>query len=299
MTRRVRAEALEDFTTGVLESFDLPVDDARLCAKVLVAADLEGVRSHGSARLGFYAHRLAKGLIDPRPEIRVTGDSPFGVTIDGGNGMGQVVSDFAMDYVIAQAKEGVSACATVCNSNPFGSAGYYAQQAARSGLMGVALSNESAWAEPERGSERSFGASSLALAAPATDQRPFLFDASASGLVANVLCTVLSGACGPHCGKEIRDFGEESSTGHFFAALNVNAFRSIENFTADMNALIGGFGGSAPAPGSDQLLVRSEQEREAAEERRTHGIPMAPAVLEALRELARERGLDGALPAPF
>ncbi len=184
---RVEADALQGFLGAVFESFEIPAADARLCADVLVAADLNGVDSHGSARLPFYVHKLAKGLINPRPQVRIARESAIGAVIDGDNGMGPVVSQFAMDYCLRRGREGDGGCASVHNSNHFGIAGYYALQAVEHGLIGFCLTNGSPLVAPTFGREKMVGANPIALAVPAGVEPPFLLDMSTCAVAAGKL----------------------------------------------------------------------------------------------------------------
>ena len=58
--------------------------------------------------------------------------------IDGHNGMGQLISVYAMKKAIEKAKKTGVGIVTVCESNHFGIAGYYAKMACDEGLLGMA-----------------------------------------------------------------------------------------------------------------------------------------------------------------
>ena len=92
----VRAEALSDFCTRVFERMDVPPEDARITADVLVQANLRGVDSHGVARLARYVNGLRDGMMVARPEVAVVAETPTTVTFDAGAGLGQPVSYRAM-----------------------------------------------------------------------------------------------------------------------------------------------------------------------------------------------------------
>ncbi len=74
-----------------------------MTARVLVAADLRGIASHGVARLGRYIKGLAGGLHRSRRRVRRRASRrPAVAAIDARNGIGQVVSELAMDMAIAR-----------------------------------------------------------------------------------------------------------------------------------------------------------------------------------------------------
>ena len=73
---RVDAESLKSFCERVFRKLDVPDDDARITADVLVAADLRGIDSHGVARLRRYADGLRSGMMVARPDVQVVAESP-------------------------------------------------------------------------------------------------------------------------------------------------------------------------------------------------------------------------------
>jgi LDH2 family malate/lactate/ureidoglycolate dehydrogenase len=67
----VDAEAAEAFGRRLLVAHDLPKEDAATVARCLVKADLRGVDTHGLQTLPHYLGRVRRGLINPRPNLRV------------------------------------------------------------------------------------------------------------------------------------------------------------------------------------------------------------------------------------
>ncbi len=80
--------------------------------------------------------------------------------------------------------------------------------------------------------------------------------------------------------------------GHFFGAMRVDAFRPAAEFKRDMDDWINGFRTAATLPGHDKVLVPGDPEREMEEERRTKGIPLLPAVVADLQQLAGKMDLS-------
>lgn len=177
---RVDLEILARFVSEVLETYDVPSDHADLTADVLVAADLAGIDSHGVSRLFYYTHKLAKGLVEPRPAPRIVSEGAGGCVIDGDNGLGPVASQMAMDWCLAHAADGVGACATVRRSNHYGIAGYYARQAVQEGMIGISLTNATTFVVPTFGRKPMFGTNPIAVAVPAGEERPFILDMATS-----------------------------------------------------------------------------------------------------------------------
>ena len=71
-------------------------------------------------------------------------ETPVSAVIDGHNGMGQLISIFAMKKAIEKAKQTGVGMVSVRESNHFGIAGYYAKMASEEGLLGMACTNSEA-----------------------------------------------------------------------------------------------------------------------------------------------------------
>jgi LDH2 family malate/lactate/ureidoglycolate dehydrogenase len=108
-------------------------------------------------------------------------------------------------------------------------------------------------------------------------------------LVIGLLAGTLGGAA---MGKDVIDFNHDSSsvtnTGQAIAAINVAAFGDLDEFKASVDALIGDLRGSNRMPGVDRILVPGERSHETRQQRRSHGIPIAPALQRNLDLLADE-----------
>jgi LDH2 family malate/lactate/ureidoglycolate dehydrogenase len=102
---RVDLKALQKFASKVFEKMGLSPPDAALEAEVLVWANLSGVDSHGVLRIPWYIELVEKGQMNPRPNIQVLRETPAVLIIEGDQAFGPVVTVFAMDKVIAKAKQ--------------------------------------------------------------------------------------------------------------------------------------------------------------------------------------------------
>ena len=95
-------------------------EDAAIVADNLVTSDSRGLFSHGLMRTRAYVKRLQTGSNDPLATPAVVGKSGATAIVDGCNGMGQVVGEFAMKHAIAQAREYGAGVVVVRGSNHFG-----------------------------------------------------------------------------------------------------------------------------------------------------------------------------------
>lgn len=177
---RIDATVLQRFTADVLVGFGVRRDDAEISAEVLIASDLRGIDSHGCPRLGSYADRLRKNLINLTPELRVIAETPATIAFDADNGLGHPAAYHAMRRCIEKAKETGFCMATVRNSNHFGIAGYYAMMALEAGLCGIAMTNATPLVVPTFAREPYLSTGPIAAAFPAGKERPIVIDFATS-----------------------------------------------------------------------------------------------------------------------
>jgi LDH2 family malate/lactate/ureidoglycolate dehydrogenase len=163
----VEEQALRAWTIALLQSVDTALDLAADVAEVLIASDLRGIASHGTARLPQYLKLVKAGVLDPsaRP-VRETG-KPALARFDANNGWGQPAGRIATDDAITRAHEFGVAISLVHNANHYGIAGWYAMRMAREGLIGVSLTNAAPMVAPTRARVPMLGTNPIAVAAPA------------------------------------------------------------------------------------------------------------------------------------
>jgi L-2-hydroxycarboxylate dehydrogenase (NAD+) len=113
-------------------------------------------------------------------------------------------------------------------------------------------------------------------------------------LLVDVLCGVLSGACYADLVNPKTADGRPlpSGLGHFFGALQVQAFRPVAEFKAAMDDLQQRLRNAPKAEGQDRIYIHGEKEFEEAERRSREGIPLSPKVLAELGEIARELDVE-------
>jgi LDH2 family malate/lactate/ureidoglycolate dehydrogenase len=114
------------------------------------------------------------------------------------------------------------------------------------------------------------------------------------GLMVDVLAGVLPGAgyANNIYPKSAEGKALPANVGHFFGALRVDGFRPPDEFKATMDDIIRRLRESSKADGRERIYIHGEKEFEMADERRKHGIPLHPKVVEDLRTIAEETGVD-------
>lgn len=163
---RYCAESLKDLAAKVATAAGVPADDAAILADSLVAADLAGTSTHGLSRLAIYVKRIQKGLINPKAEIRIDRKRAATLSVDAGNGLGQVQAVKVLDRLIPMAKTAGVASATIRNSQHFGAVSYYCNRAADRDMILIATTSCEPAMSPEGGCEAFFGTNPVAASFP-------------------------------------------------------------------------------------------------------------------------------------
>lgn len=177
----VRAEPLQRFCTDVLIELDVPPDQAAAIAGNLVDADLRGIASHGIVRFPIYVERLSAGVVNPRPNVRVTRETGTTAVVDGDNGMGQWVGMRAMQVAIDKGLPGVCSFVSVRNSNHFGAAGYYSAMAVVHDMIGLSFTIGGVnHMTPWGGAQAILGNNPFSIALPAGEEGPVVLDMACS-----------------------------------------------------------------------------------------------------------------------
>ena len=169
-------QALYSFTESVFLAMGCSAKDATTATKVLIAADLRGIDSHGVARLSGYVRLWEAGRINSTPNLSIVHETPSTAVVDGDAGLGLVVAPYAMQIAIDKAKQVGTGWVSVKNSNHFGIAGYHAMMALEHDMIGMAMTNASAIVAPTFSSEKMLGTNPIAVAIPAGNEPAFVAD---------------------------------------------------------------------------------------------------------------------------
>ncbi len=177
---RIPVDVVERFILAVFTRLGVPPEEARICADVLIAADLRGIESHGVGRLKYYYDRIQAGRQTVQTAVEVVHDTETTAVLDGHHGMGHVIAQRAMRLAIDKAMAHGLGAVTVRNGTHFGIAGYYALMAAKEGMMGLCVTNARPAIAPTWGTEPMLGTNPIAFAAPSDGPFPFCFDGATS-----------------------------------------------------------------------------------------------------------------------
>jgi LDH2 family malate/lactate/ureidoglycolate dehydrogenase len=111
-------------------------------------------------------------------------------------------------------------------------------------------------------------------------------------MIIGLLAGTLGGAA---MGRDVIDFNHDDSsvtnTGQAIAAINIAAFGDVAMFKRSVDALVRDFRHSSRMPGVDRILVPGERSHETRLTRTKGGIPIAPALMRGLDQVADELGM--------
>jgi len=352
--RTIDFDTLEAYMKDVFCAVGLPEGDAAICADVLIESDKRGIDSHGIGRLKpIYIDRIREGVINPITEIETIKIGPTTAVLDGHNGMGQVVSKYAMALAIQKAKAYGMGMVAVRNSNHYGIAGYYTTMATEEGLIGITGTNARPSIAPTFGIENMLGTNPMTFGIPTDEDFPFVLDCATSvtqrgkievyqrlgkelpsgwvigadgeprtdteavlvdlvtggaaltplggigevlggykgygyATVVEILSAALQGGAflkalsGIHEGKKV-PYG----LGHFFMAIDVEAFTSLEAFKETTGQILRELRASKKAPGHDRIYTPGEKEHLARLQRQVTGVPINEALEKDIAEIQR------------
>jgi len=113
------------------------------------------------------------------------------------------------------------------------------------------------------------------------------------GLMVEIFCGQLAGNPWSGVIPRTHEGGDSGETGHMFMAWRVDAFRDLDDFTAEMDAMVARLREMDVAEDyrGQTVLIPGDPEAEAEEVNARLGVPVRRAVLAELEELAKDLGV--------
>ena len=164
------------FAREIFESVGVAPIDAAIWAETLIWANLRGVDSHGVLRIPRYVELLAKGEINPIPNLRLLKSVGAIALLDADRAPGPVAMHRAMDEAIEHAKTVHVGWCVARHITHAGAVGHFALKAASAGMIGVVMT-ASVPLMAYHGSKGSvLSTNPIAIAVPAAHRPPLLLD---------------------------------------------------------------------------------------------------------------------------
>jgi LDH2 family malate/lactate/ureidoglycolate dehydrogenase len=178
--RALDAGRLSAAVARIFAALGVPGPDAEIVAQDLVAADLEGVASHGVMLVPMYVDRMLAGSVLPRATGEIVSDTGGAVVLDAANALGQVTARRAVRLAVERARMCGLGAVAVRNAFHFGTAGRYARMMADDGCVGIVMSNTRPLMPAPGGAEALVGNNPLAIALPSAGEHPVEVDMALS-----------------------------------------------------------------------------------------------------------------------
>lgn len=177
---RIQSDELQALARTVLQAARVSPANAESVAEALVAAELDGLASHGLSRLLAYAGQAACGKVDghAQPVVRVAGAAA--VVVDAANGFAFPAIAEGLDQALRQARTAGACVLSIAHSHHAGVLGHHVEKIADAGLIGLGFSNSPAAMAPWGGFKGLYGTNPIAFAVPRAAAPPLVIDLSLS-----------------------------------------------------------------------------------------------------------------------
>lgn len=176
------ASALAEAVAAMFTKVGIRSQDAVLVAEDLVAADVEGVASHGVALVPMYVDRIRSGSVSRESAGRIVSDRDGAIVIDAQDVLGQLTARQAVGLATERAKIHGLAAVSVRDAFHIGAAGRYARMMTGEGCVGVVMSNTRPLMPAPGGAEPVTGNNPMAIAVPSAGAFPAEVDMALSAV---------------------------------------------------------------------------------------------------------------------
>jgi (2R)-3-sulfolactate dehydrogenase (NADP+) len=173
-------DALRELAERALRRAGATAATAAITAQALTEADLQGLGSHGVARIPQYVAHLRNGRAVGDAEPRVVNSRGAAALVDAGGGLAFPACALAVGEAIRRAREFGVSFVGVTNSHHFGVAAHHLAPVAAATMVGLALGNSPAAMAVAGGRHPVLGTNPIAAVFPRRAGAPLTIDLSLS-----------------------------------------------------------------------------------------------------------------------
>jgi len=174
----IAADALEALALAALRRAGASEAMAVAAARCLVAADMQGLGTHGVARVPTYCAHLRSGRARGDAVPAIAREKGAACLIDAGNGLAFEACERAVAEAIRRARARGAAIGAVTSSHHCGALGILLEPIAEAGMVGLAFSNAPAGIMPWGGKRPVLGTNPVAAIFPRRGEAPLVIDMS-------------------------------------------------------------------------------------------------------------------------
>lgn len=176
MTYSIKRSDYTKLGKVILKKVGVSEEHAPILINNLLDCDLKGIFTHGFYRLPTYIKQIQRGNINPNPDIRKVNDTSTVKLIEGDEGLGAVVSYYAMQEAIELGSKNGIGVVGVRNSTHFGAAAYYAEMASKVNQIGIVFTNASPGIAPTGSLKPLLGNNPWSISVPSNLDFPITMD---------------------------------------------------------------------------------------------------------------------------
>ena len=169
MVSRFDPDAVRDALARLFVARGVTRAHATATAEVLVEAEIEGLGSHGLARVPQYVEQLSRGGVNATAELRVETTGPATAVVHGDNALGAPAGFAAVDALCALVNESGIGAVAVRAASHVGPLSAYVGRVAEHGHVAMGFANSPPALAPAGGAKPVLGTNPIALAAPVKD----------------------------------------------------------------------------------------------------------------------------------
>ena len=174
--KTVRLQRLEDYIKELFMKLGLSLEDSEITADIYMEMTKRGVGHHDIYNLPSRIEGIINRSLNPKPVFRNLASFGGMEQWDGDNGLGELISHFAMERASSLAMEhGIGMCA-MQNSNPYLCSAPYVYQAAKQGCIGIIMAKGVPSMGVPGSAGKIIGQSPIGFAFPVKDEEPVLLD---------------------------------------------------------------------------------------------------------------------------
>ena len=164
----------------VLEKSNISSDNSGSIADALLAADIDGIPSHGVSRLPSYCDQALSGKVNGFANPVITFPEAGAIRVDAKSGFAYPAIDAGFDAIKNKLNESSISGITIANSHHAGVIGHHVERLANLGQVALGFSNSPAAIAPWGGHRALFGTNPIAFACPRKSGPPIVIDLSLS-----------------------------------------------------------------------------------------------------------------------
>lgn len=183
MSRRpISPIALNTLVQRALQASGASATAAEAMAKAVVAAEMDGIPSHGVAYAPIYCEHVECGKVNGKAEPVVQQQRAGTLSVDAGHGFAHPAIDAGLPALVKAAQANGVAAMTISRSYNCGVLGHHTERLAAAGLIGLGFTNAPASIAPVGAKKPVVGTNPFSLAVPNSNDgmAAILIDQSAS-----------------------------------------------------------------------------------------------------------------------